>query len=370
VTVERAARAAENLGVLAAPLAAHADLQPTARATPFRHTVAPAAPPPLRAAGRRARAALGRRAGGGGARAGTGTVLLYHRIERLDRDPLGLAVTPEHFAQHLQVLAGRTARLADLAGGTASPGAVAVTFDDGYADNLRHALPALAASGVPATLFVATGPVASGHGFWWDAVDRLLQAAGPGRAPLTVTLGRDARAWPARTPAQREEARRHLHGWLQARAPDAIAQALAQLGAWAGADPAATPDRDRPLTVAELGELAAAGPFTLGAHTRSHRSLAPSPRAVQRAELAGSSDDLARWTGVLPAAASYPFGVPGVDVDATTLAVAGELGFTAGVVNAPGRVGPAAPRLALPRLTAPDVPGEAFAAWLARGEGP
>jgi hypothetical protein len=57
--VERAGRAAENLGVLLAPLLAHADLQPTARSTPFRHTVPPPAPGPLAGAVRGAR----RRAG-------------------------------------------------------------------------------------------------------------------------------------------------------------------------------------------------------------------------------------------------------------------------------------------------------------------
>jgi peptidoglycan/xylan/chitin deacetylase (PgdA/CDA1 family) len=294
----------------------------------------------------------------------TAAVLLYHRIERVERDPLGLAVAPAHFAEHLGVLAGRTVPLAELAAGDAPAGSVALTFDDGYADNLREALPALAAAGVPATLFVATGAVEAGAGFWWDTVDRLLLAAARGSGPLTVTLGGDTRAWPARSAAERDQARGHLHAWLQARPPEQIGDVLAQLGTWAGADPTATPDRDRPLTVAELRQLAAAGPFAVGAHTRSHRSLAPSPRAVQREELAGSGDDLARWLGALPEAVSYPFGVPGVDVDATTVAVARELGYRVGVVNAPGRIGPATPRLALPRLTAPDVPGGAFAAWL------
>jgi len=383
--VERAARAAENLGVLLAPLVAHGDLQPTAGSSPLRHTVPPPAPPPLRAAAGRLAGAARRRGRGQGTDAAAPAILLYHRVEDLPRDPLGLAVRPAHFAEHLEVLAGRTATLEQVAAGDPPAGAVALTFDDGYADNLRHALPALERAGVPATLFVATGHVASGAGFWWDAVDRLLRAApadgapehapaAPGgrrpaltgrRPPLTVTLDGDARAWPAHTPAEREHARRGLHGWLQARAPGQIAEALAQLGAWAQADPAATPDRDRPLTVPELQELAAAGPVALGAHTRSHRSLAPTPPRLRREELARSGDDLALWTGRHPAAVSYPFGVPGVDVDTATLEDAARLGYRIGVVNAPGRVTPAVPRLALPRLTAPDVPGKAFAVWLA-----
>jgi len=357
-TLERAARAAENLGVLLAAAVARADLQPVARSTPFRHTV----PPPARGSVRvrRPRRVPGRKTA-------LPAILLYHRIEELERDPLGLAVRPSNFAEQLEVLTGRATTLDEVAAGQARPGAVAVTFDDGYADNLHRALPALQAAGVPATLFVATGNVRTGAGFWWDTLDRLLQEAGPDRGSLSIALGADARSWPARSPGQREAARRHLHGWLQARPPEQITSALGQLGTWAGGDPHATPGRDRPLTVTELCELARAGPVALGAHTRTHRSLAASAPAIQREELAGSAEDLRRWTGERPGAVSYPFGVPGVDVDAATLAAAAQAGFRAGVVNAPGRVTARSPRLALPRLTAPDVPGEAFAAWLASG---
>ena len=38
---------------------------------------------------------------------------------------------------------------------------VALSFDDGYADNLMEALPVLRRFGLPATIFVATGPVFS-----------------------------------------------------------------------------------------------------------------------------------------------------------------------------------------------------------------
>jgi peptidoglycan/xylan/chitin deacetylase (PgdA/CDA1 family) len=344
--VERAARAAENLGVLLAPLVAHADLQPTMGSSPLRHTVPPPAPPPLRAAAGRVAGAARRRAAAlerpgdpalpprGGA---------PPRPARPRRPPRPLRRAPE-------VLAGRAAPLEQVAAGQAPPDAVAVTFDDGYADNLRHALPALQRAGVPATVFVATGHVASGAGFWWDTVLRLLCAApASDRPPLAISLGDDTRAWPARTGAERERARRGIHGWLQARPPVQLAAALAQLGAWAHADPAATPDRDRPLTVAELRELAAAGPVTLGAHTRTHRSLAPVPaRDAARGARPPRGDDLERWTGRRPAAASYPFGVrawtwtPARSPRPPTPASARR-------VNAPGG-GPAGAPLALPRL--------------------
>src|SRR3712207_2771196 len=92
-------------------------------------------------------------------------VLLYHRVERLHSDPVALAIRPERFEEHLEVVR-RTAEPMPLGElmrrrgeGTMPRRAVAVTIDDGYADVLERAVPLLERHGVPATLFVSTGPV-------------------------------------------------------------------------------------------------------------------------------------------------------------------------------------------------------------------
>src|SRR6267378_1680428 len=90
-------------------------------------------------------------------------ILMYHRIANEPADPWGLAVSPAHFEEQLLVLR-RTRRpvpltefVRHLAAGRLHPSAVAMTFDDGYADNLFAARPRLAAADVPATVFLATG---------------------------------------------------------------------------------------------------------------------------------------------------------------------------------------------------------------------
>jgi peptidoglycan/xylan/chitin deacetylase (PgdA/CDA1 family) len=93
-------------------------------------------------------------------------ILNYHTISD-DPGPAiaPFAVRPAEFARHLDLLVagGHTvltvsAYVELLERGTALPPRVAViTFDDGFEDNLTVAAPMLAARGLPATVYVATG---------------------------------------------------------------------------------------------------------------------------------------------------------------------------------------------------------------------
>lgn len=377
---DRLAWAAAGAGAALGDVLAHRGLQPAAARTELLPTVAAPAPHPLRP--RRPAPGRGR---------GEGLILLYHRVAGLEHDPLGVAVTPEQFAEQLAVLVRewRPAPLADVVSGRAGRRGVAVTFDDGYHDNLLNALPALTAAGVPATLFACTGPIAAGAPQWWDRVDHAVRTAlgaerdkqhvpasdlsrsarggvgagalrgeGP-RGPLTLTLPGGPRTW--RAPADADALTGELRTALWTLPSEQIDAAVAALEAWAGTTVAAVPRRDRQLTVPELRELAAAGPFDVGAHTRTHVSLAFMTPERRARELSGGADDLEDWLGDRPSQLAYPYGVPGVDVDAATIAAARSAGYTLAVVNGGGRTGD---RLRLPRRGVPAVGGDAFAAWL------
>ena len=117
------------------------------------------------------------------ARKAEAAILMYHRIGDPGCDPWGLAVRPERFAEHLNVLRRNARpiglrRLAkELGEGTLKPGAVAVTFDDGYANNLYEAKPLLERHEVPATVFVTSGMVGREREFWWDELEAILLAS-------------------------------------------------------------------------------------------------------------------------------------------------------------------------------------------------
>jgi len=105
-------------------------------------------------------------------------VLMYHRVAPDAAGPLAhLTVPPDRFAWQM-------ARLRDdgfspqtqenvrawLAGRRALPRkAVAVTLDDGYADNVTHAFPVLERLRIPAVTFIVTGKLGGMND--WDGDD-------------------------------------------------------------------------------------------------------------------------------------------------------------------------------------------------------
>ncbi len=98
----------------------------------------------------------------------SGVVLMYHRVAALTEDPYGLAVHPRRFAEQVRHLSGLrcVVPLSEMIRrGRAAT--IALTFDDGYADNATVAGPLLAQTGLPATFFITTRQLGARR-FWWD----------------------------------------------------------------------------------------------------------------------------------------------------------------------------------------------------------
>ena len=99
-------------------------------------------------------------------------VLMYHSVEPYQADPYLVTVSPPRFGQQMGWLARRGLRgvsmrelLAARAAGTGR-GLVGLTFDDGYADFSRHAVPVLRRYGFGATVFVIAGRLGGDNA--WD----------------------------------------------------------------------------------------------------------------------------------------------------------------------------------------------------------
>lgn len=302
-----------------------------------------------------------------------GVILLYHRVATPPRDPLLLSVSPTNFADQLKALraAARIVSLSELLSDP-QPHTVAITFDDGYADNYHQALPILAAHQAPATFYIASGATDTDTEFWWDDLAELLLGNHP--LPVAFQLGSVApyrQLWlgdaePGGCDADWTVLKRHdthprhrtfrtLFRMLKEFPSRERDELLDDLHAQAGL-PRFRRSANRALTTAELQALAASPNIQIGAHTVTHPRLASLAPDRQRAELAASRSRLAEALGCHIAGVAYPYGGAG-DFNEDTMCLVRELGFTHACANIPGAVTPATSPWRLPRFHVQDWTG-------------
>jgi peptidoglycan/xylan/chitin deacetylase (PgdA/CDA1 family) len=287
---------------------------------------------------------------GGGA-----LILCYHRVAELDQDPQLLAATPKHFEEQLARLRERfTVRpLRELAEHRGPRRAVALTFDDGYRDNLTAARPALEDAGVPAAVFVTTGYTGAAREFWWDELERLLLVRRP---EGTLTL-RD-RSWELTDETTRRAAYDAIHPWIRTWPTAQIDDVLAQIRRFAGEPEGGEPRPSHAqLTEDEVRELDESPMVEIGAHTVTHPSLAAQMEVAQRDEIVESGRRLEQWLGRRVGIFSYPFGGP-TDHSRLTRKLVKQAGYDFAVANFPGQVGRLSSRWQLPRILVRDWNGD------------
>jgi peptidoglycan/xylan/chitin deacetylase (PgdA/CDA1 family) len=285
-------------------------------------------------------------------------ILGYHRVGEGGWDPAGLTIRPERFEQQLERLIrfGTVVPLArviaHLGGAPLPRRAVALTFDDGYRDNLTVLLPLLERYQVPATVFITTG--SPGKYFWWHELTALLDPSNPLPERLEVeSLG------PPVPTADRHQLYRQVANRLARMPARSRLAAMDDLRIWAGVDPG-PPDGAHALTHAEIEELARSPLIEIGAHTVTHPRLVDLLPAEARAEVEGSLATLRRLTGGPVAGFSYPEG-------AVTAAVRGTVassGATYACSSQPGTISVRTDVLGLPRLWPGDFGGDRLSRWI------
>lgn len=255
-------------------------------------------------------------------------ILCYHGVYADDMPPAGLpayfvsrSLLAEHLAavRRLGPIVPLHEAIAELRHGRAAAQSMsALTFDDVPACVVQNALPVLAAFGVRATFFIATGHAASGRLFSADVL-RLLRMRGAAALPAAV-----------RTRPLLEDPQRHK------RMP--IGQVRAAIAELEGAAPVDVPEalREalRPANWTEIRAIADAG-HEIGAHTIDHAFLGFEADAERRRQVVGSIDDVEQNTGTRPIGFAFPNGGPD-DFGACDVAVLREIGAGYAVTTRPG----------------------------------
>jgi peptidoglycan/xylan/chitin deacetylase (PgdA/CDA1 family) len=287
---------------------------------------------------------------------GSALVLCYHRVADPTHDLYSLSVRPDRFAEQVAVLA----RDFDVVPtsevlGRARGRRVAITFDDGYADNAQTAAPILSSEGLPATFFVTTGGLAEGTEFWWDRLEHLVLEPGSA-AFLEVQLNGPGVRIDVRSAAGRTRAMRALNRRLRVLPPAAIDAALTSIAEQTRRSTTACP-RHRRLSPDEVRDLARTGPFNIGGHTHNHPWLTALDSEGQRVELQQNRDALTNLLGREPAWFAYPFGATGT-FDRTTVNLVREVGYQLACTTVAGRISRWTGRYELPRQYVGDWSGE------------
>lgn len=108
----------------------------------------------------------------------------YHQVRQANPDGTGngLGVSPESLVGHARILerAGYALDTVSNAINSANRKVAALSFDDGYRDNLANAIPALAEMGAVGTIYVVTSEIGRDGPSWIDNDDgraRLLTAS-------------------------------------------------------------------------------------------------------------------------------------------------------------------------------------------------
>jgi peptidoglycan/xylan/chitin deacetylase (PgdA/CDA1 family) len=294
--------------------------------------------------------------------------LLYHRVADNPVDSQLLAVSPKNFEAHLKELTANY-RVVPLSGlieeirqNKLEPDTVAITFDDGYADNLTNALPLLEKYNLPATIFVTSGIIGSDTEFWWDTMERIFLTNHSLPNVLKMNDSQQVLTWNLNTPQNRLKACDQLCSLLRDKPAEEINWIIEQLLTWAGLPAAASSDY-LTLNTEQLIKLASSPLIEIGSHTVTHTKLSILPLQGQRNEICESKQQLESIIGKPVRLLSYPFG--GVaDFTKETAAMVAQTGYEAGIANIQGNIAAPTDLYAVPRRLVRNWTANVFAAWL------
>ena len=237
-------------------------------------------------------------------------ILRYHAIcgpEGYEYADPQICITPENFERHVAYLtsAYQVLRLDEIVRRLSErrpvpPNTVAITFDDGYADNLSAAR-VLHRYGATATFYITAGCLAGGEPFWPVEIRHLVRAISRKRARLSagpVTVDLDLSSDDSRAAAVKQLTKTFKSHSIPVR--EELRRRLREL-AGAVEIPRVM------LTWEEVREMHTLG-MTIGSHTMTHPNLPSAGVDAASRELRGSKLRLEQEIGSPVTMFSYPNG--------------------------------------------------------------
>ncbi|MEO0618407.1 MAG: polysaccharide deacetylase family protein [Pseudomonadota bacterium] len=222
-----------------------------------------------------------------------------------------------------------------------------LTLDDGYRDNLEHALPVFRAHNAPFAIYLPD-TFADGDGdVWWLTLEAVIRSA----EQLTVTLGENAKTFQLTTHAEKSAAHGELYWALRNMDEPAARAIVASLADEHGVDASAIA-AELLMTWDEVRRIAADPLCTIAAHTSRHFAAAKLDLAELQTEIMTNAARLEHELGKRPRHFSYPYGCA-QSAGRRDFDLVHSLGFDTAVTTRKGMIFPehADHMTALPRLS-------------------
>ena len=187
-----------------------------------------------------------------------------------------------------------------------APKSYAVTFDDGFANNLYLAAPILKRYSTPATFYITTGFIENNHGSWTDLIEYAVEKLD------SVQLNHELfkTNLPARTVKEKIDLLDQVRMLIKYNSnvdPYEFAKLIWKQNGVKHFD--IDPELDQKLTPQEVRELSDEPMFTVGGHSHTHRILSFLPPDDLEKEVLTSINLLKDWTNRKINHYSYPEGL-------------------------------------------------------------
>jgi peptidoglycan/xylan/chitin deacetylase (PgdA/CDA1 family) len=291
-------------------------------------------------------------------RSGSVLILAYHSVSA-DREAqadfinTGITTNNQLFEEHMKILQKEfhpvtLDNIADWFNGLQSlpSGSVAVTFDDGFADNYHVAAPLMEKYGIRGTIYLTIDPIQSRKLPWFCRTFFLFRQAK--RQNLVLTDSEIKKTWNLGDPKENREAFVYYSYPCAKLVGERLENYVEKLEEWFGFKLDFT--RCPPMMNFEQARELRKRGHIIGNHTFSHGNIAHIPPESLHHEIAGANEILEQELGEQVEHFSYPHPCLDPQWNKNTLEETKKLGFKTAVLTSFGSVAPNVSPLLLPRL--------------------
>ncbi len=273
-----------------------------------------------------------------------GVLLTFHhvhpRLPQAFSPNAHLAVDPEFLSEIIRVLRQRGFELVcmdEVRARIQSPERknrfAAITFDDGYRDNLEHAIPLLREQRVPYAMYIASGMIEGTANVWWEGIEALVRE----NTSLVFDMSGQEVELDCSNLAAKQSSFVKLMDYLTEELPENLQRSFVNtLCSQYEVDLEAHRERQL-MTWDEIRQLAADPLCTIGAHTVDHPALARLTEDDASSEMVNGADVLAAKLGRKPDHFAYPYGYHQA-AGPREFDLARKAGFKTAVTTRPGMV--------------------------------